>query len=66
MINSDIKDDMNNISKGKYEIFEVGDELVLSDSRKKIKEYAKEQGREEITYRYSVDNKEGLKIDKEI
>ena len=66
MINSDIGDDMSNISKGKYEIFEVGDELVLSDSREKIKEYAKEQNIDEITYRYSVDNKEGLKIDKEI
>ena len=66
MINGDISDDMSYISKGKYEMFEVGDELVLSDSREKIIEYARDQGKEEIKYRYSVDNKEGLKIDKEI
>jgi len=43
--------------KGKYELFEVGDELVFSDSREKIKKYAIENGYEKISYRMSSDNK---------
>jgi len=66
MINSDIGDDMSNISKGKYEIFEVGDKMVLSDSREKIKEYAKERNIDEIAYRMSVESVEGLEVDKKI
>ena len=42
--------------KGKYEIFKVGEELVCSDSREKIIEYAKNNGIESITYRMSADN----------
>ena len=42
--------------KGKYEVFEVGDELVFSDDREKIKEYARERGISKIKYRMSVDN----------
>ena len=55
------------IQKGKYEIFEVGDELVYSDSRDKIKKYATENGYEKISYRMSSDNKVKLdEMDKEI
>jgi len=42
--------------KGKYELFEVGEELVFSDDREKIKEYAREKGISKIKYRMSVDN----------
>jgi len=48
-------------TKGKYEVFEVGDELVFSDDREKIKDYAREKGYNHITYQTSSDNKEGLK-----
>ena len=44
------------MEKGKYEIFEVGDEKVISDSREKIKEYAKQKGIDKIEYKMSVDN----------
>jgi len=44
------------IKKGKYEIFEVGDEKVISDSREKIKEYAKQKGIDKIEFKMSVDN----------
>jgi len=49
------------IHKGKYEMFKVGDELVYSDSRDKIKKYATENGYEKISYRMSSDNK--VKLD---
>ncbi|MFO7814548.1 MAG: hypothetical protein R6V14_02205 [Halanaerobiales bacterium] len=48
------------MSKGKYEIFQVGDEKVISDSREKIKKYAKEKGIEKIEYKMSVDNKDDI------
>jgi len=48
------------MNKGKYEIFIVGDEKVISDSREKIKEYAKEKGIEKIEYKMSVDSKDYL------
>jgi len=48
------------MNKGKYEIFQVGDEKVISDSREKIKEYAKEKGIEKIKYKMSVDNKDDI------
>ena len=44
------------MEKGKYEIFEVGDEKVISDSREKIKEYAKQKGIDKIEFKMSVDN----------
>ena len=44
------------MNKGKYEIFQVGDEKVISDSREKIKEYAKEKGIDKIEYKMSADN----------
>jgi len=44
------------MNKGKYEIFQIGDEKVISDSRDKIREYAKEKGIEKIEYKMSVDN----------
>lgn len=47
------------IKKGKYEIFIVGDEKVFSESREKIKNYAREKGIDKITYKMSVDTKEG-------
>lgn len=47
-------------AKGKYEVFEVGEELVYSDDREKIKEYAKEKGVSKIKYRMSIDNVENL------
>lgn len=47
------------IIKGDYEVFEVGEELVFSDKRDKIKEYARKQGLEHITYKMSFDNKKG-------
>ena len=49
-----------NTNKGKYEIFQIGDGKIISDSRKKIKEYAKQKGIEEIEYKMSVDNVENL------
>ncbi|MFW5889638.1 MAG: hypothetical protein ACOCUD_04600 [Bacillota bacterium] len=48
------------MNKGKYEIFQVGDEKVISDSREKIKEYAKEKGIDKIEYKMSVDNLEEI------
>ena len=48
------------MNKGKYEIFQVGDEKVISDSRDKIKKYAKEKGIEKIEYKLSVDNKDDI------
>lgn len=48
------------MSKGKYEIFQVGEEKVISDSRDKIKKYAKEKGIETIEYKMSVDNKDDI------
>ena len=48
------------MNKGKYEIFQVGDEKVISDSREKIKEYAKEKGIEKIEYKMSVDSEDYL------
>jgi len=47
-------------TKGKYEVFEVGEELVFSDDREKIKEYARGKGISKIKYRISVDNAEKL------
>jgi len=46
-------------AKAKYEVFEVGDELVFSDDREKIKEYAKMQGEDRISYKVSFESKEG-------
>lgn len=43
-------------NKGEYELFKVGDEKVFSNSRDKIKEYAKSRGIDEIEYKMSVDN----------
>ena len=48
------------MDKGKYEIFQVGDEKVISDSRDKIKKYAKEKGIEKIEYKISVENVENI------
>ena len=48
-------------TKGKYEVFEVGEELVFSDDREKIKEYAREKGYNHITYQTSSDDKDNLK-----
>ncbi|MFW6016469.1 MAG: hypothetical protein ACOCRK_08520 [bacterium] len=48
------------MNKGKYEIFQVGDEKVISDSRVKIKEYAKEKGIDKIEYKMSVENLEEI------
>ena len=45
--------------KFKYEVFEIGDKLVFSDNREKIKEYARELGVDHITYRMSFESKEG-------
>lgn len=51
-----------NFSKGEYEIFEVGKELVLSNDRDKIKDYAKKKNVKEIIYRMSVHNKKNLDV----
>ena len=56
----DSVDDKNEIKKGEYEVFEVGEELVLSASRDKIKKYAKQKDIKHINYRFSVDDKSGL------
>mgnify|MGYP000249884811 CR=1 FL=1 len=48
------------MKKGKYEIFNVGEEKVVSESRDKIKKYAEEKGVEKIEYRMSVNNIKGL------
>ena len=48
------------MNKGKYEIFQVGDEKVISDSREKIKEYAKEKGIDKIEYKMSVNDVEDI------
>ena len=48
------------MKKGKFEIFEVGEEKVVSESREKIKKYAKEKGIETIEYKISVDNIENI------
>ncbi|MFW6016970.1 MAG: hypothetical protein ACOCRK_11075 [bacterium] len=53
------------IEQGKYQIFVVGDEKIVSDSREKIKKYAKEKGIEKIEYKMSVNNLEGIKDSKE-
>ena len=47
-------------NKGEYEIFQVGDEKVVSNSRDKIKEYAKSKGIDEIEYKMSLDNIDDL------
>ena len=44
------------MDKGKYEIFRVGNEKVISDSREKIKEYAKKKGIDKIEYKMSVND----------
>jgi len=49
------------LQKGKYEVFEVGDELVFSDDREKIKEYASRKGFDKIVYRMSSDNERGTR-----
>ena len=36
--------------KGEYQIFIIGDEKIVSDSRDKIKDYAKEKGVSKIEY----------------
>ena len=48
------------IKKGKYEVFEVGDELVYSEDREKIKDYAKKKNVESIEYKMTLDNVEDL------
>jgi len=50
-----------NLAKGKYELFKVGDELVFSEDREKIKAYAEKRGFTSISYKMSSDNKESLK-----
>ena len=62
----DSVDDKNEIKKGEYEVFEVGEELVLSASRDKIKKYAKQKDIKHINYRFSVDDKSGLEYDLEL
>jgi len=52
-------EDKINIIEGKYEVFEVGDEWVFSEERKAIKEYARKQGAERITYKASFNSKKG-------
>ena len=42
--------------KGKYQVFVIGDEKIVSDSRDKIKDYAKEKGVSKVEYKMSVDN----------
>ena len=49
-----------NLNKSKYEIFQVGKEKVISDSREKIKEYAKKKGIEKIEFKMSVDNTDDI------
>ncbi len=44
------------MKKGKYQVFIVGDEKIVSTSRKRIKEYAKEKGIDKIEYKMSVNN----------
>jgi len=54
-------------TKGKYEMFQVGDELVFSDSRNSIREYALENGYTSMTYQMSSDKKESFEnIAKEV
>jgi len=50
----------NNIKfiKGDYEVFEVGNELVFSDNRNKIKEYAQKMGVEHLVYKISFHSRE--------
>ena len=43
-------------NKGEYEIFQVDDEKVVSNSRDKIKKYFKSKGIDRIEYKMSVDN----------
>ncbi|AGB42034.1 hypothetical protein Halha_2151 [Halobacteroides halobius DSM 5150] len=51
----------------KYELFKVANELVFSDSREKVKEYARSKDIDSISYRYSSNDKDSLKeIAKEI
>ena len=45
-----------NTNRSQYEIFQVGDEKVISDSREKIKEYAKKKGIDKIEYKMSVND----------
>ena len=42
--------------KGKYQVFVIGDEKIVSESRDKIKDYAKEKGVSKIEYKMSVNN----------
>jgi len=49
-----------NTNRSQYEIFQVGDEKVISDSREKIKEYAKEKGIDKIEYKMSVNDVEDI------
>ena len=49
-----------NLNKSKYEIFQVGNEKVISNSREKIKEYAKKKGIGKIEYKMSVDNTDDI------
>ena len=42
--------------KGKFEVFIVGDEKIISDSREKVKNYAKKKGEQKIEYKMSINN----------
>jgi len=60
-------EDKMNILEGKYEVFEVGEEIVLSNDREKVKKYARRRGEEQINYKMSLDNIENVDwIDKKI
>ena len=48
------------MEKGKYEIFQVGDEKIVSESREEIKKYAEEKDIDKIEYIMSVNNIKGL------
>ena len=48
------------MGRGKYEIFQVADEKVISDSREKIKQYASKKEIEKIEYKMSVDNLDAI------
>ncbi|GAB6100179.1 hypothetical protein JCM16358_20580 [Halanaerocella petrolearia] len=50
-----------------YELFKVEEELVFSDSRERVEEYARKKNIDNIFYKYSSNNKDSLKeIAKEI
>ena len=65
--NSGSTDDEIKFIKSNYEVFEVGEKLVYSNEREKIKKYAKEKGEDHMTYKMSFNSREGAeKIAKEV